>query len=99
MADKAAGPESSGDKASPGKKPGSPVRPSAADQAKSCDSAGQHDNSTSRDEVQPKFREALERKRAREAGTVGAPRGKDAGKIHGAHGPASNRRSFRRKSG
>jgi hypothetical protein len=49
--------------------------------------------------VQPKFREALERKRAREAGTVGAPRGKDTGKIHGAHGPAMSRRPFRRKSG
>ena len=51
------------------------------------------------DEVQPKFREALERKRAREAGTHGAPGAKDTGKIHGAHGPATNRRSFRRKSG
>jgi hypothetical protein len=49
--------------------------------------------------VQPECREALERKRAREAGTVGVPRGKDAGKIHRPHGPASNRRSFRRKSG
>jgi hypothetical protein len=99
MADKAAGPESSGDKAGPGKNPGSPDRASAAGQAKSRDSAGQHDEATSKDEMQPKFREALERKRAREAGTVGAPRGKDAGKIHGAHGLARNRRSFRRKSG
>jgi hypothetical protein len=79
VADKAAGPESSPDSASPGKEPGSADQASVADQAK--------------------FREALDRKRAREAGTVGAPRGKDAGKIHGAHGPARNRRSFRRKSG
>ena len=57
------------------------------------------DKAAPADEVQPKFREALERKRAREAGVVSAPRGKDAGKIHGAHGPAGNRRSFRRKSG
>ena len=42
------------------------------------------DKAAPADEVQPKFREALERKRAREAG---------------AHGPAMNRRSFRRKSG
>ena len=57
------------------------------------------DKATAADEVQPKFREALERKRAREAGTHGAPGAKDTGKIHGSHGPAMNRRSFRRKSG
>ena len=57
------------------------------------------DKATPADEKQPQFREALERKRAREAGAHGAPRAKDTGKIHGAHGPAMNRRSFRRKSG
>ena len=98
MADKAAGPESSGDKASPGNKPGSPDRATAG-QAKSRDRAGQQNKAASADEVQPEFREALERKRAREAGTVGAPRGKDAGKIHRPHWPAGSRRSFRRKSG
>lgn len=51
------------------------------------------------DELKRKFREALERKRAQEADAGGARRGKDAGKIHDAHGPARNRRSFRRKSG
>jgi hypothetical protein len=99
MADKAAGPERSGDKVSPGKKLGSPEQATAAGQAKSRDGAGGRDTATSADDVQPKFREALERKRAREAGTIGAPRGKDAGKIHDAHGPARHRRSFRRKSG
>ena len=54
---------------------------------------------TPADEKQPQFREALERKRAREAGTHGAPGAKGTGKIHGAQGPAMNRRSFRRKSG
>jgi uncharacterized protein DUF5302 len=54
---------------------------------------------TPADEKQPQFREALERKRAREAGAHGAPGAKDTGKIHGAHGPAMSRRSFRRKSG
>jgi uncharacterized protein DUF5302 len=98
MADKAARPESSADKASPGKKPRSPDR-AAAGQAKSRDNADQRGKVTSADEAQPKFREALERKRAREAGVASAPRGKDAGKIHGAHGPAMNRRAFRRKSG
>jgi uncharacterized protein DUF5302 len=99
MAGKAAGPGSSGDKTGPGKKPGSPDRASAVGQANSRDSADQRDNAASADETQPKFREALERKRAREAGTVGAPGGKETGRIHGAHGPARNRRSFRRKSG
>ncbi len=106
MADKAAGPESSGDKASPGNKQGGPDRATAGpaksrDSAgqQNRDSAGQQNKATSGDEVQPEFREALERKRAREAGTVGVPQGKDAGKIHRPHGPASNRRSFRRKSG
>jgi hypothetical protein len=53
----------------------------------------------SEDELKRKFREALERKRAQEADAGSTRRGKDAGKIHGAHGPARNRRSFRRKSG
>jgi uncharacterized protein DUF5302 len=99
VADKAARPEGPGDKASSGKKPGSPEQAAAASRAKSGNRAGQQDEAAGGDEVQPKFREALERKRAREAGTMGAPSGKDAGKIHGAHGPARNRRSFRRKSG
>ena len=51
------------------------------------------------DELQRKFREALERKRAHEADGGSARGGKDAGKIHGPHGPARSRRSFRRKSG
>jgi Family of unknown function (DUF5302) len=99
MADNAAKPERPGDKVSPGKEPDPPDQASATGRAKSRDSAGERDTATSRDEVQPKFREALERKRAREAGTIGAPRGKEAGKVHDAHGPARNRRSFRRKSG
>jgi hypothetical protein len=98
MADQAAGPERPGDNVSPGKKPGSPEQ-AGADQAKSRDRASRRDKAAPAGEVQPKFREALERKRAREASTAGAPRAKDAGKIHGTHGPAMNRRSFRRKSG
>ena len=99
MADKAARPDSPAGKVSPGKKPSSPDQATAAGPAKARDGAGQQDKASSADAVQPKFREALERKRAREAGLVSAPRGKDPGKIHGAHGPARNRRSFRRKSG
>ena len=99
MAGKAAEPERSGDMASHEEKPGSPDRASPAGQAKPGGSGGRPGKATSADEVQPQFREALERKRAREAGPAGAPGHKDAGKIHGAHGPARNRRSFRRKSG
>jgi hypothetical protein len=99
MAGKAAEPERSGDMASRGEKPGSPGRASPADQAKPGDSAGRPDKATSADEAQLQFREALERKRAREAGTAAAPGHQDAGKIHSPHGPARSRRSFRRKSG
>ena len=99
MAEKAAEPERSGDMASRGKKPKSPDRESPTGEAKPGDSADRRDKAAAADEVRPQFREALERKRAREAGTVGAPGRQDSGKIHSAHGPARNRRSFRRKSG
>ncbi|MBA2893694.1 DUF5302 domain-containing protein [Nonomuraea sp. NPDC050663] len=46
-----------------------------------------------------KFREALEAKRSQHASAEAGGRGKDPSKIHGAHGPAANKRSFRRKSG
>ena len=50
------------------------------------------------DEVKRKFREALDRKN--QAHAEGSGQGsRDPGKIHGAHGPAASRRSFRRKSG
>jgi Family of unknown function (DUF5302) len=48
------------------------------------------------DELKRKFREALDRKRGAHASAEGAH---DTGKVHGSHGPAVNRRSFRRKSG
>jgi hypothetical protein len=48
------------------------------------------------DETKRKFREALERKRGTHARAEGADH---TGKVHGAHGPAASRRSFRRKSG
>jgi hypothetical protein len=53
----------------------------------------------SEDELKRKFREALERKREKHAETTAGRGGKNAGKVHGAHGPAPSRRSFRRKSG
>jgi Family of unknown function (DUF5302) len=51
------------------------------------------------EEMKRRFREALERKRAEQADANAARGGKDAGKVHGAHGPARSRRSFRRKTG
>ncbi|HEY2306021.1 MAG TPA: DUF5302 domain-containing protein [Streptosporangiaceae bacterium] len=51
------------------------------------------------DELKRKFREALERKQAGQAGQNAARGGQDAGKVHGAHGPAGSKRSFRRRTG
>jgi hypothetical protein len=48
--------------------------------------------------VKRKFREALERKREQHA-HANADGTQATGKVHDAHGPASSRRSFRRKSG
>jgi Family of unknown function (DUF5302) len=53
----------------------------------------------SEDELKRKFREALERKRERNAEPNAGRGGKSAGKVNGVHGPAASRRSFRRKSG
>jgi hypothetical protein len=53
----------------------------------------------SEEEMKRKFREALERKRAKHADASAARGGKDAGKVHGARGQARGRRSFRRKTG
>ena len=50
------------------------------------------------DEMKRKFRQALERKRGAQAG-ANTEDARGTGKVHGSHGPASVRRSFRRKSG
>jgi hypothetical protein len=50
------------------------------------------------DEVKRKFRAALDRKRGTHA-SANAEGAQDTGKVHGSHGPAASRRSFRRKSG
>jgi hypothetical protein len=50
------------------------------------------------DEVKRKFREALDRKRAQEDKRSGGG-SKDSSKVHGTHGPAQGKRTFRRKSG
>jgi Family of unknown function (DUF5302) len=53
----------------------------------------------SEEESKRKFREALERKNAKDADAGTGRGGKDAGKVHGARGLARNRRTFRRKTG
>jgi hypothetical protein len=53
----------------------------------------------SEEEMKRRFREALERKRAKQADANAGRGGPDASKVHGAHGPARSRRSFRRKTG
>jgi hypothetical protein len=50
------------------------------------------------DDMKRKFREALDRKRGAQT-AANAEGAHDTGKVHGQHGPASTRRSFRRKSG
>jgi Family of unknown function (DUF5302) len=51
------------------------------------------------DDVKKHFREALDRKNKANSKDSSATGGKATGKAQGAHGPASTRRSFRRKSG
>jgi Family of unknown function (DUF5302) len=60
------------------------------------DPAGEAPVQPDLDEMKRKFREALERKRGTHASAQGADH---TGKVHGSHGPAASRRSFRRKSG
>ena len=55
-----------------------------------------HDESP-RDATRRRFREALDRKKAKSAGAAGHQEGR--GPQSRAHGPAGNRREFRRKSG
>jgi hypothetical protein len=54
------------------------------------------DTGSDLDDLKRKFREALDRKRDAHGSAEGA---QDTGRVHGAHGPAVSRRSFRRKSG
>ncbi|PPS91190.1 DUF5302 domain-containing protein [Streptomyces sp. MH60] len=56
------------------------------------DADGQYD-------LKGKFRQALERKRGKQAEAAALAAGADVAKIRGTHGPAASQRSFRRKSG
>jgi Family of unknown function (DUF5302) len=88
--------EQSGADASPGT-----TKPAGARGADDVPSAGAGRDSAAKpdiEEVKRKFREALERKHGvRTAG--GGEAAQDTGRVHGSHGPAASRRSFRRKSG
>ena len=93
MATQQTGAEAPG--ASEGSGPESTAPESAAPQAADAaaeEASAKHDL----DETKRKFREALERKRGNHASAKGAD---NTGKVHGSHGPATSRRSFRRKSG
>ena len=70
---------------------------SAPESAEAADAAAEEASAKpDLDETKRKFREALERKRGNHASAKGAD---NTGKVHGSHGPATSRRSFRRKSG
>ena len=93
MATQQTGAEAPG--ASEGSPPESAAPESAAPQA--ADAAAEEASAKpDLDETKRKFREALERKRGNHASAQGADH---TGKVHGSHGPATSRRSFRRKSG
>jgi len=93
MATQQTGAEAPG--ASEGSGPESTAQESAAPQAADA-AAEQASAKPDLDETKRKFREALERKRGNHASAQGAD---NTGKVHGSHGPATSRRSFRRKSG
>jgi Family of unknown function (DUF5302) len=92
--------EQSGTEASPGRPvPKAPQAREAAEDEAAEDEAAAPEVARADpelDEMKRKFREALARKRGTHARAEGADH---TGKVHGSHGPASGRRSFRRKSG
>jgi hypothetical protein len=88
------GAETSQDSAST---PGAP-QDTLSDAAAEPEAAAEPDSGADFDDMKRKFREALDRKRGAQT-AANAEGAHDTGKVHGAHGPASTRRSFRRKSG
>ncbi len=73
---------------------GAPAKPGKPAKAAKTRAGGSPDV----DDMKAKFRAALDRKRGEHA-AANAEGAQDTGKVHGAHGPAASRRSFRRKSG
>jgi hypothetical protein len=70
-----------------------------ADASVEADPAPQDGDGPDLDDVKRHFREALDRKNKASTRDSSAADGKAKGKAQVAHGPASTRRSFRRKSG
>lgn len=79
--------------------PASAIGDAPAEAAAEPEAAGKPDDAgADLDEMKRKFRQALERKRGAQT-SANAEDAHGTGKVHGSHGPASVRRSFRRKSG
>jgi Family of unknown function (DUF5302) len=76
----------------------SPAQPDPETPEAGEEEAGSHAEAAKPDldEMKRKFREALERKHGTHASAEAVDH---TGKVHGSHGPAASRRSFRRKSG
>ena len=92
--------EQAGAKTSPqDASPASPAGDAPSGAAAEPEAAGEHGSAgADLDEVKRKFRQALERKRSAQ-NSANTEDAHGEGKVHGSHGPASVRRSFRRKSG
>jgi hypothetical protein len=99
MADKASGPEGPKSEAGSKSEAGPQSETGSHGGAGPAGNTSPGDGASAEDEARRKFREALERKRAKEADAGRGRGGQDTGKIHGVHGPAGQKRSFRRKSG
>jgi hypothetical protein len=61
--------------------------------------SGESEQASSDDDAKRKFREALERKRGKQEAKRTEGEGRGSAGVSHAHGPAKNRRQFRRKSG
>jgi len=90
--------EQSGAEASPASAEADPQEAAEAGPQEAAEAGPQETAEADLEELKRKFREALERKRGTHAG-ANAEGAQDTGKVHGSHGPAASRRSFRRKSG
>ncbi len=92
--------EHAGAKTSP--QDASPARPAGdapSGTAAEPEADGEHGSTEADfDEMKRKFRQALERKRSAQ-NSANTEDAHGEGKLHGSRGPASMRRSFRRKSG
>jgi Family of unknown function (DUF5302) len=88
--------EQSGAETSPAAADEAPLAAAASPDAQ--DEASEATAAPDIDEVKRQFREALDRKRTAHA-SANADGTQGTGKVHGSQGPATSRRSFRRKSG